>query len=153
MKIAKWSALFGLLLLCFLFIFDHINWETGEIYPPFRQRPTPTPIDCDTSSDLDCKLALIDELSMRLWEADGSPEATTQITTQAWYGDVFAANAHGCDMEYVEFFNLIMDTAQRFEEARIHFELPRTRIMNYLRFKEGSCEEHLSDLSKIMDWD
>ena len=147
MKIAKWSALFGILLLFFLFTFEHINWETGEVYPPFHQTPTPTPRNCDTGSHLDCELALIDELSMRLWEADGSPEDATQ----AWYGDLFAANAFGCDMDYVEFFDLVMDTAQRFEGEGLNVRVPRIRIMNYLRSKKVPCEDHLSELSKIID--
>lgn len=149
MKIAKWSALFGILLLFILFTLEHINWETGEVYPPFQPTPTPTPRDCEASSHLDCELALIDELSMRLWEADGSPEDVAQD----WYGDVFAANAFGCDMEYVGFFDLVMDTAQRIEAEGSYVGLPRLKILDYLRFKKAPCEHHLSDVSKIIDRD
>lgn len=148
MKIAKWSALFGIFLLCFLFTFQHINWETGEVYPPFQPTPTPTPRNCVTSSHLDCELTLIDELSMRLWEADGSPEDAAQD----WYGDLFAANAFGCDMEYVEFFDLVMDTAQRFKGEGLNHQVLHLRILDYLRFKEAPCEHHLSDLSKFIQF-
>lgn len=86
---------------------------------------------------------------MRLWEADGSPEDVTQD----WYGDLFAANAFGCDMEYVEFFDLVMDTAQRFNGEGFNVGLPRHMILDYLRIKKAPCEHHLSDLSKIIDWD
>lgn len=149
MKIAKWSVLFGILLLFFLFTLEHINWETGEVYPPFFPIPTPTPRNCVTSSHLDCELALIDELSMRLWEADGSPEDVTQDR----YGDLFAANAFGCEMEYVEFFDLVMDTAQRFKGEDYDVRVPRLRILDFLRFKRVPCEHHLSNLSKIIDRD
>lgn len=86
---------------------------------------------------------------MRLWEADGSPEDVTQDR----YGDLFAANAFGCDMEYVEFFDLVMDTAQRFKGEDFVVRVPRLRILNYLRSKRVPCEHHLSNLSKIIDRD
>jgi len=139
---AKRFTIVGFLFLCFLFIFEHVDLETGEVYPPFYKTPTPTP-------------TLIDELARRLWKADGGQpfDGRTERNTLNYYGDVFAANAFGCDMDYVEFFDLITDKAQELKELRPDVSSPHIKIINHLRTKIGadSCKAYLSVVTRVLE--
>jgi len=123
-------------------MFRHINWETGEVYPPFFETPTPTP-------------TLIDVLAQKLWEADGRPtsEERNEKKMVEWYGDFFAANAFGCKMDYVEFYDLVVSTAQKVLEEHPDVESPHIKVISHIREMETdeSCAVYLSNMLKLFE--
>ena len=132
----RYSLYFGIFLLAFLFIFYHMDLETGKMRAPFTQPPTPTP-------------TLIDQLAMRLWEADGRPDEVggwIMGSATEHYGDLIAAYAPGCDMSYVEFYDFVVKAAKQRKEYLPHTQHPHLRTLRLLRERKGkSCVSFMNE--------